>query len=245
MIDNFDRLVERCTAKRRRLMIRRSLLIVSSILFIISIIAGYSTWSSSPVTPIIPQPAILSPVKLPVVTPQPTPTAETTDQQPIIAPQLIASKHNSDRINPSLSDTTSSKNTPLKTSAEPVSPLVPPKATIHNDGPSEPIFNVSTQPKTTSVDPLSAFDKNQKYETAVAVARDYYGKNNFVEAAVWAKKANQMNREQEEAWLLYAQAYWAQGRKKEAIGVLELYMNYKDSKAASELYRTWKLSSPN
>lgn len=245
MIDNFDHLVERCTAKRRRLMIRRSLLIVSSILFIISIIAGYSTWSSSPVAPIIPQPAIISPVKFPVVTPQAAPTTVTHNQQPIMTPQQTPLKHNSDPINPSLSHKVSSPNMPLNASAEPVSPLVSPKATIHNSDPSEPIFNVSSQPKTTPLDPLSTFDKNPKYETAVAVARDYYGKNNFVEAAVWAKKANQMNREQEEAWLLYAQAYWAQGRKKEAIGVLELYMNYKDSKAASELYRTWKSSSPN
>lgn len=244
MIDNFDRLVERCTAKRRRLMIRRSLLIVSSILFIISIIAGYSTWSSSSVVPIVPKQAITSPAKFPVDTPQEIPT-ETSNQQPIITPQQIPLKHNSDHINPSLSNRVSSPNISLNASTEPVSPLVSPKATIHNSDPSEPIFNVSSQPKTAPLDPLSTFDKNPKYETAVAVARDYYGKNNFVEAAVWAKKANQMNREQEEAWLLYAQAYWAQGRKKEAIGVLELYMNYKDSKAASELYRTWKLSSPN
>jgi len=57
---------------------------------------------------------------------------------------------------------------------------------------------------------------------------------------VWAKKANQINREGEEAWLLYAKSYYAQGQKSEAMGVLELYMNYKDSKNATQLYNTWK-----
>ena len=69
-----------------------------------------------------------------------------------------------------------------------------------------------------------------------------YAKNRFSDAAVWAKKANQLNREAEEAWLLSAKAYYAQGRKKEAIGVLELYLNYKESRAATELLRTWKNS---
>lgn len=83
------------------------------------------------------------------------------------------------------------------------------------------------------------------YQAAIVKARDFYEKNSFAEAATWAKKANQLNREQEEAWLLYAKSYWAQGRKTEALRVLELYMNYKDSKAATQLYRTYKASIPN
>jgi hypothetical protein len=241
MIDNFDHLVERCSAKRRRLMIRRSLLIVSSILFAMSIIAGYQMLLPSSDAPIVSQPAIATAVKSPLVPPQQTTIVEATDQQPMIEP-----KHNTNRIKPPLSDKISTPSTPRNVSAEPLSPLVAStKAVIHNNAPSEPIFNITTQPKTTLLDPLSLFDKNPKYETALAVARDYYGKNNFSEAAFWAKKANQLNREEEEAWLLYAKSYWAQGRKKEAVGVLELYMNYKDSKAASELYRTWKSSSSN
>lgn len=102
------------------------------------------------------------------------------------------------------------------------------------------LFDVNTQQIDPNIDPIVAYEKNPKYETALNIARNLYNKNNFSEAAVWAKKANQINREGEEAWLLYAKSYYAQGQKSEAIGVLELYMNYKDSKAATQLYNTWK-----
>lgn len=87
---------------------------------------------------------------------------------------------------------------------------------------------------------MEAYQASPRYETALAVAREHYAQDNFAEAVIWAKKANQHNREAEEAWLLTARAYHAQGRKSEAIGVLELYLNYKESKAAIELLKTWK-----
>jgi len=102
------------------------------------------------------------------------------------------------------------------------------------------LFDVDTQQINSDTDQLATYEKSPKYETALNIARNFYSKNNFSEASVWAKKANQINREGEEAWLLYAKSYYAQGQKSEAIGVLELYMNYKDSKNATQLYNTWK-----
>ena len=107
------------------------------------------------------------------------------------------------------------------------------------------LFSVQTSTQTTTADYVAAYRSNPKFETALIIARDFYAQENFVDAAIWAKKANQLNREAEEAWLLYAKSYYAQGRKSEAINILELYLNYKDSKAASELVRTWKLNSTN
>lgn len=324
MIDNFDRLVERCTAKRRRQMIRRSLLITSAILSIVALIAGYleifSTPDLSVVTPketkVATLPIDQHPITiLPITTtakrnftPSVATSQKNTVKKRLYAIQLTSSssyeqvkillqkmpkqyqsgmgiylvnhyytlryidiyesnrvvplinnfkqlgfekvtlfKYNPDRI--PLTDTMAAL-----TAISPTAAIQPPKESVApevNPTPTAPhtnttsIFSVTNQPKPTSSDSLSTFDKNPKYETAITIARDFYGKNNFVDAALWAKKANQLNREQEEAWLLYAQSYWAQGRKKEAVGVLELYMNYKDSKAASELYRTWKSSSSN
>lgn len=106
--------------------------------------------------------------------------------------------------------------------------------------PKSHLFDVDAQQINPDIDPLAAYEKSPKYETALDIARNFYSKNNFSEAAVWAKKANQINREGEEAWLLYAKSYYAQGKKSEAMAVLELYMNYKDSKAATQLYATWK-----
>jgi len=107
------------------------------------------------------------------------------------------------------------------------------------------VFSVQTSVQSTTADYISAYRSNPKFETALIIARDFYAQENFVDAAIWAKKANQLNREAEESWLLYAKSYYAQGRKGEAINILELYLNYKDSKAASELVRTWKQNSTN
>ena len=119
----------------------------------------------------------------------------------------------------------------------------------------QPVPEIVSKPKNESLfevdnasqpaDPMRAYTANPKYETALAVARDFYAKGDYSDAAIWAKKANQLNREAEEAWLLYARSYYALGRKNEAIGVLELYLNYKDSKAAKELLRSWKQAPLN
>lgn len=102
------------------------------------------------------------------------------------------------------------------------------------------LFSVQTTPKNTTADLIQAFNTTPNYDTALRLANDFYAQNNFDDAAIWARKANQLNREAEEAWLLYAKSYYAQGKKAEAISVLELYLNYKDSRAASKLLRSWK-----
>lgn len=242
MIDNFDQLVKRCTARRRKRMIRLSLLIVGTLLLLISGIGGYTMWSSSaPKT--VPQPAPLPTASVPepadsalaaefnaTVTPIPeAPIAKVSAAIPVAAPARVE------------------KNTTTPVKSAPIiaaKPAEAPAAAVQKPQSSR-FFEVNTDPKTAPVDPVTAYDKNPKYETALAAARDFFAKKEFADAALWAKKANQMNREGEEAWLLYAKSYYAQGLKKEAIGVLELYLNYKDSKAASELLRTWKQTAQN
>ena len=122
----------------------------------------------------------------------------------------------------------------LRSSAEPapaVSTATQPKGSLFT------VENTSKNPLQAQIDSYNALPR---YDTALSIAKSYYASSNFADAAVWAKKANQLNREGEEAWLLSAKSYYAQGRKNEAIGVLELYLNYKDSKAAVELLRSWK-----
>jgi hypothetical protein len=129
-------------------------------------------------------------------------------------------------------------------------PIVPPtsqpqsvvaKSTVS----SNRLFSVETSARNTTQDFISAYNANPRYEIGLKIAQNFYAQNNYLDAAIWAKKANQLNREGEEAWLLYAKSYYAQGRKIDAIGILELYLNYKDSKAASELVRTWKSTPAN
>lgn len=239
MIDNFDHLVERCSARRRRHMIHRSFLIVGSILLVIAVIAGYMEWFST--AAVVPKP-VTNPV---MSSPTPQHTVELNTTMPRSDSNAAKTTLPKKAIVPApRSAAPAATNTPPVPAAtnlpvvaeQPVS--TPPTPSPKPQG--SRFFDINTDTKTSTLDPLRTFDNNPKYETALAVARDFYGKNNFVDAAIWAKKANQMNREGEEAWMLYAKSYYAQGRKKEAIGVLELYLNFKDSKAALELLRTWK-----
>lgn len=240
MIDDFDLLVERCTLRRRKQMVRLSLRIVGSILLTLAAIAGYSMWSSPAVSEAIVPSA--QPLALTNTVPESAPVKEEKKIAP--APEKPAQ--------PAAPSPAAAPVVPEKTVSAPVNETqsVPEKQpTVLPSVPSKPqnsrLFDVSTDTKSSSLDPLSAYNATPKYETALAVARDFYTKKEFSEAAVWAKKANQMNRESEEAWLLYAKSYYAQGRKNEAIGVLELFLNYKDSKAASELLHTWKQNPSN
>lgn len=242
MIDNFDQLVMRCEKARQRRILRLSFMIVGSILFVIAGIGGYQMWSTSQNAPITVEKVAVAQEKNSTVHPVSsantpvnktyTPAAPTKTETTIIP---IAAK-----TAPTAAFVASTPAT--ATIIKPDTAASTPPAVVAPIAKNNRLFEVNTQ---TSDTPLEAYQNNPKYETALAVARDYYAKQNFADAATWAKKANQMNREAEEAWLLYAKSYYAQGRKSEAIGVLELYLNYKDSKAASELLRTWKLNTTN
>ncbi|MDD4854640.1 MAG: CDC27 family protein [Sulfuricurvum sp.] len=234
MIDNFDLLVQRCSARYRARMIRLAFFIVGTILLVLASISGYILWSSSTPPPVVQKP-----------TPKP--------QKPIVTAPVQAAELNTSAVPLPNKPITATVLTPLAPQPLTPQPVVPLKSTpipaqVQNEvikPQNSHLFEVNTPSKITVLDPSSTFNNSPKYETALTIARDFYTKNEFSDAAVWAKKANQMNREGEEAWLLYAKSYYAQGRKNEAIGVLELYMNYKDSKAASELLRTWKQTPVN
>lgn len=247
MIDNFDHLVERCTARRRKRMIRLSMLIVGTILFIIAAVSGYSMWLSSKEEASVQQPVSHPPITATTVSAD-VPVPESNTTAPIAAetvPQSVAAPQTAPiplpKSVPVSNNTAKPAVAPLSTVEKPVAP---PLSEIPKTEKSR-LFEVDTDPRTPPQDPVKAYDANPKYETALAAARDFYAKKEFSDAAVWAKKANALNREGEEAWLLYAKSYYAQGRKNEAMNVLELYMNYKDSKAAAELLHSWKRTPSN
>lgn len=323
MINNFDTLVARCTAIRRRRMIRLSLIITGTVLALVALVAFYIQWSilsapqvqvkkpsitktqplslnstsvSTPPQPMVQTPPYSLPMRDSTKTRafviQLTSSKSYADVNatrhrisskylPSLAiyaingfytlryidiydreslPQAIeyfkslgfnaptAYKYNPERIAivenniPKLSTTLPSvaptNEIPIAVSPPPAAAAISAKSSTGNR-----VFSVQTSTKNTPADFMAAYRTNPKYETALIIARDFYTQENYVDSAIWAKKANQLNREAEEAWLLYAKSYYAQGRKEEAIKILELYLNYKDSKTASDLVRTWKLNS--
>ncbi|MFY9142791.1 tetratricopeptide repeat protein [Sulfuricurvum sp.] len=249
MIDNFEHLVARCEAMRRRRMIRLSLMIVGTLLFIIAGISGYTMWldTRNPSVPAVKKTQASSMVEANTTLSEPLAVHETNqtallNSTPIITPAAVQATAPT-VVSAPIKTSVATAPAPTARPAEIKPEVILPIADTAAPGPkSSRLFEVNTQSYT---NPVDAYKSNPKYETALAAARDFYAKENFVEAANWAKKANQLNREDEEAWLLYAKSYYAQGRKNEAIGILELYLNYKDSKAASELIRTWKLTRAN
>ncbi len=83
------------------------------------------------------------------------------------------------------------------------------------------------------------FGKYPDYETALRIARIYKERKKYAEAAAWAKKANLLDRDDERAWILYAEAEHAMGHKERAKRILKLFLDYKESKRARTLLVEW------
>jgi len=219
MINDFDLLLKQCKTRAIKRVTGIILRILSSILLLGLGLFGYYQWERS----------TQEPVKI-------KPVAKTI--APILKEENITST--SVAIPAVVKAAIPPVSAPMPT---PVAILPAPITTAAVNQPSPApknrlleVTNASSAPMT----PEQTYQRSPKFETALGIARDFYTKEDYTQAAAWAKKANQMNREAEEAWLLYAKSYYAQGKKNEAIGVLELYLNYKDSKAANDLIKAWR-----
>ncbi len=84
------------------------------------------------------------------------------------------------------------------------------------------------------------FLQRRSASLALQIAKLYYRQKSYRQALVWAKRANRLDRENEDAWILYAQALKELGKLKEAKKVLRIFLEYKESKRAQELLREWR-----
>jgi hypothetical protein len=90
--------------------------------------------------------------------------------------------------------------------------------------------------KKATVDELiEQYNNRPDFTRAIMIARAYYKKGDFKNSAKWAKKANSINHEREEGWILYAKSAYALGQKKRAIKILKVYLNFKSSEKARKL----------
>jgi tetratricopeptide (TPR) repeat protein len=83
------------------------------------------------------------------------------------------------------------------------------------------------------------YEKYPRYVTALKIARLYYEKKDYENAALWARKANLIDRDDEEAWVLYAKSEYALGNRERAKRILRLYLDYRDSVKARTLLLSW------
>ena len=85
------------------------------------------------------------------------------------------------------------------------------------------------------------FNKNRNPRDALLIAKAYYRAGNYKESEIWALKANSLNKNSEESWLLFAKSKDALGEREEALKILIAYYNKTKSPNAKLLIE--KISS--
>ncbi|HDZ5065514.1 TPA: transformation system protein [Campylobacter jejuni] len=71
-----------------------------------------------------------------------------------------------------------------------------------------------------------SFYQNPSYEKALNLAKKYFDIKAYQKTVFWALKANELDRQKQDSWLIFAQAKRALGEEKEAQNALDAYINY-------------------
>lgn len=87
---------------------------------------------------------------------------------------------------------------------------------------------------------IQRYDRQPSYDLALRIATLFYENEDYVQASKWGRRANGLDREGEAAWIIYAKAQYGAGFKEEAMGVLRLFLEYKNSQEALGLLKNWE-----
>ncbi|WP_456391666.1 CDC27 family protein [Nitratifractor sp.] len=79
------------------------------------------------------------------------------------------------------------------------------------------------------------FPTTRDYEDAMYLAKYYYGKKNYRKAEYWALQANTIDSSKEESWLIFGKSKAKQGRRADALRVLQAYYDRSGSTHVKEL----------
>lgn len=86
---------------------------------------------------------------------------------------------------------------------------------------------------------IEKYNQKRSYTLAITIAKQYYFDNDFNQSSIWSKRANQLDRDKEEAWLYYAKSVHAMGDEAKAKKILNIYLQYKESAKAEMLLVEW------
>ena len=75
---------------------------------------------------------------------------------------------------------------------------------------------------------------------ALVIAKRYYRQKKYTKAATWALKANQLDKSNEESWLLFAKALAKLGKREQALNLLGIYYKKTHSPKAYMLLKQIK-----
>ena len=101
----------------------------------------------------------------------------------------------------------------------------------YNNKSSKNNITISSTPIKPSLESIEEHFKNSKDpKDALALARDYYAKKDYKNAAKWAFELNNLDKNNADGWLIFAKSKYNVGNKKDALKVLEAYLSQVSNK---------------
>ena len=101
----------------------------------------------------------------------------------------------------------------------------------YNNKSSKNNITISSTPIKPSLENIEEHFKNSKDpKDALALARDYYSKKDYKNAAKWAFELNNLDKKNADGWLIFAKSKYNVGNKKDALKVLEAYLSQVSNK---------------
>ena len=101
----------------------------------------------------------------------------------------------------------------------------------YNNKSSKNNIKISLAPIKPSLESIEEHFKNSKDpKDALALARDYYAKKDYKNAAKWAFELNNLDKKNADGWLIFAKSKYNVGNKKDALKVLEAYLSQASNK---------------
>ena len=101
----------------------------------------------------------------------------------------------------------------------------------YNSKSSKNNIKISSAPIKPSLESIEEHFKNSKDpKDALALARDYYAKKDYKNAAKWAFELNNLDKKNADGWLIFAKSKYNVGNKKDALKVLEAYLSQVSNK---------------
>ena len=101
----------------------------------------------------------------------------------------------------------------------------------YNNKSSKNNITISSTPIKPSLESIEEHFKNSKDpKDALDLARDYYSKKDYKNAAKWAFELNNLDKNNADGWLIFAKSKYNVGNKKDALKVLEAYLSQVSNK---------------
>ena len=143
---------------------------------------------------------------------------------------------NSSTLNPkiqNLNATNSAQNLPNLNSLQGLNSKTPEQISPQNASSDESSLKTlaKAKPQIHSVEMNASsleaeFAQKAQLSTALNLAHLYLANKDYEKAILWSFKANSLDKSEARAWLIYAKAKFAQGKKDEAKRVLQSFMNH-------------------